>query len=168
MARGCTYKEFLNCQPLNLMGTKEAVGLARWFKKMKSVFHINNCVVECQVKYATCTLLNGAMTWTTRLQDTVKLENHLMDQKIHVFVAKQADNKRRMENNPRDDHVQQPPYKRQNVARAYTAGLILDAQAEAIKEEDVENKNLSDIDKKFKTRLDGTLRIEKMKLVTTF
>ncbi|GJS81029.1 reverse transcriptase domain-containing protein [Tanacetum coccineum] len=26
-----------------------------------------------------------------------------------------------MENNPRDDYVQKPPYKRQNVSRAYTA-----------------------------------------------
>ncbi|GKA32201.1 reverse transcriptase domain-containing protein [Tanacetum coccineum] len=34
----------------------------------------------------------------------------------------QADNKRRIKNNPRDDYVQQPPHKRQNVARAYTAG----------------------------------------------
>ncbi|GJX15580.1 hypothetical protein Tco_0216412 [Tanacetum coccineum] len=33
-----------------------------------------------------------------------------------------ADNKRRMYNNPKDNHVQQPPYKRQNVARAYTVG----------------------------------------------
>ncbi|GKC24533.1 reverse transcriptase domain-containing protein [Tanacetum coccineum] len=35
---------------------------------------------------------------------------------------RQADNKRRMENNPRDDYVQQPPYKRQNVTKAYTTG----------------------------------------------
>ncbi|GKA95368.1 reverse transcriptase domain-containing protein [Tanacetum coccineum] len=27
-----------------------------------------------------------------------------------------------MDNNPKDNHVQQPAYKRQNVARAYTAG----------------------------------------------
>nr|GEU45929.1 hypothetical protein [Tanacetum cinerariifolium] len=29
-ARGCTYKEFLNCQPLNFKGTPGAVGLAYW------------------------------------------------------------------------------------------------------------------------------------------
>ncbi|GJV33452.1 reverse transcriptase domain-containing protein [Tanacetum coccineum] len=29
-----------------------------------------------------------------------------------------------MDNNPRDDHVQQPPYKRQNVARDYNVGPI--------------------------------------------
>ncbi|GJS97255.1 reverse transcriptase domain-containing protein [Tanacetum coccineum] len=39
IARGCTYKEFLNCQPLNFNGT------------------------EGVVKYATCTLLNGSLTW---------------------------------------------------------------------------------------------------------
>ncbi|GJQ95934.1 putative reverse transcriptase domain-containing protein [Tanacetum coccineum] len=33
-----------------------------------------------------------------------------------------ADNKRRFDDNPRANHVQQPPLKRQNVARAYTAG----------------------------------------------
>ncbi|GJX71983.1 hypothetical protein Tco_0309154 [Tanacetum coccineum] len=62
-ARVCTYKEFLNCQPLNFKGTKGAVGLTHWFEKMECVFHINNCTVECQVKYATCTLLGGALTW---------------------------------------------------------------------------------------------------------
>ncbi|GKF63895.1 reverse transcriptase domain-containing protein, partial [Tanacetum coccineum] len=62
-ACGCTYKEFLNYQPLNFKETKGATGLAHWFEKMESVFHITNCVVECQVKYATCTLLCGALTW---------------------------------------------------------------------------------------------------------
>nr|GEU60535.1 reverse transcriptase domain-containing protein [Tanacetum cinerariifolium] len=47
-ARVCTYKEFLNYQQLNLKGTKGAVGLACWFEKMESVFHISNCIVECQ------------------------------------------------------------------------------------------------------------------------
>ncbi|GKD01523.1 reverse transcriptase domain-containing protein, partial [Tanacetum coccineum] len=57
-----------------------------------------------------------------RLQDAIKLANSLMDQKVRVFAARQAENKRRLENNPRDNHVQQPPFKRQNVARAYTVG----------------------------------------------
>ncbi|GKE49220.1 hypothetical protein Tco_1480478 [Tanacetum coccineum] len=30
---------------------------------MKSVFHICNCVENCQVKYTTCTLLDIALTW---------------------------------------------------------------------------------------------------------
>ncbi|GJY17827.1 putative reverse transcriptase domain-containing protein [Tanacetum coccineum] len=43
------------------------------------------------------------------------------------YAARSAENKRRMESNPRDNRGQQPPFKRQNisgqnVARAYTAG----------------------------------------------
>ncbi|GKC46311.1 reverse transcriptase domain-containing protein [Tanacetum coccineum] len=64
---------------------------------------------------------NVTLVGPTRLQDAINLENSLMDQKVRVFTARQAENKRRLENNPRDNHVQQPPYKRQNVARAYTA-----------------------------------------------
>ncbi|GKE26417.1 putative reverse transcriptase domain-containing protein, partial [Tanacetum coccineum] len=99
-ARGCTYKKFLNYQPLNFKGTEGAIGLAWWFKKIESVFNISNCAVECQVKYVGCTLLNGSLTWwnfhvrtigietesvtsvgPVRLQDAVKLANSLMDQK---------------------------------------------------------------------------------------
>ncbi|GKD48798.1 putative ribonuclease H-like domain-containing protein [Tanacetum coccineum] len=36
-------------------------------------------------------------------------------------VERQANNKRRMDNNPRDNDAQQPPYKRQNATRVYTA-----------------------------------------------
>nr|GEW75761.1 hypothetical protein [Tanacetum cinerariifolium] len=46
----------------------------------------------------------------------------LMDQKVHVYATRQAKNKRIIDNNPRDNHAKQPPYKRHNVARAYTAG----------------------------------------------
>nr|GEV18068.1 hypothetical protein [Tanacetum cinerariifolium] len=58
----------------------------------------------------------------TRLQEAIQIVNNLMDQKVCVYAARQANNKKRIENNPRDNHAQQPPYKRQNVARAYTAG----------------------------------------------
>nr|GEV83497.1 hypothetical protein [Tanacetum cinerariifolium] len=52
----------------------------------------------------------------------IKSANSLRDQKIHAYVARQIESKRRLENNPKDNHMQQPPYKRQNVARTYTAG----------------------------------------------
>ncbi|GJV56541.1 hypothetical protein Tco_1457546 [Tanacetum coccineum] len=38
-------------------------GLTRWIEKMESVFNINGCVIENQVKFATCTLLGAALTW---------------------------------------------------------------------------------------------------------
>ncbi|GJY89189.1 hypothetical protein Tco_0503817 [Tanacetum coccineum] len=31
--------------------------------RMESIFHISGCVVENQVKFATCTLLGVALTW---------------------------------------------------------------------------------------------------------
>nr|GFB45555.1 reverse transcriptase domain-containing protein [Tanacetum cinerariifolium] len=58
----------------------------------------------------------------TRLQEAIEIANSLMDQKVRVYASRQAENKIRMENNSRDNHAQQPPYKRHNVARAYTAG----------------------------------------------
>ncbi|GJU37641.1 hypothetical protein Tco_1185995 [Tanacetum coccineum] len=63
VARECTYQDFMKCQPLNFKGTEGVVGLIRWFEKMETVFHISNCPEKSQVKYATCTLLDSALTW---------------------------------------------------------------------------------------------------------
>ncbi|GJS84847.1 putative reverse transcriptase domain-containing protein [Tanacetum coccineum] len=202
VARECTYQDFMKCQPLNFKGTEGVVGLIRWFEKMETVFHVSNCLEKSQVKYATFTLLNSALTWwnsykrtigteaafamswrelikimtknndlaaytqrfqelimmctnmvpeeedrvekfigglpdniqrnvnaaePTRLQDAVRIANNLIDQKLKGYAVKNAKNKRRLEVNQRDNHGQQPPFKRpnvggQNVARAYTTG----------------------------------------------
>ncbi|GKA41469.1 putative reverse transcriptase domain-containing protein [Tanacetum coccineum] len=174
-ARECTYQDFLKCQPLSFNGTEGVVGY--------------------QVKYASCTLLNSALTWwnshkrtigikaayamswvelmrlmtevycprneelllcnrmvpnkedkvkrfikglpdniqgnviaaePTKLQDAIRVANNLMYQKLKGY-ARSAENKRRLDNNPRDNRGQQPVFKRQivggqNVARAYMAG----------------------------------------------
>ncbi|GJU82795.1 reverse transcriptase domain-containing protein [Tanacetum coccineum] len=70
-ARECTYTDFLKCQPLNFKGTKEVVGLSQWFERMEYVFHISNCTVENQVKFATCTLHSVALTWRNTHVKTV-------------------------------------------------------------------------------------------------
>ncbi|GKD53499.1 reverse transcriptase domain-containing protein, partial [Tanacetum coccineum] len=36
IARKCSYKEFMNCQPFNFKCTKGAVGLIRWFERIES------------------------------------------------------------------------------------------------------------------------------------
>ncbi|GKC27944.1 hypothetical protein Tco_1035238 [Tanacetum coccineum] len=119
------------------------------------------------------------------LQEAFEFARSLMDQKVRAYATRQSDNKRRMDNNLRDNHAQQPPYKRQNVARAYSAGLgekrdalqsartvkdqalvmtigmnipvqILNTQAKAMKEE-----NLRGMNKDFEARPDGILCIEK-------
>nr|GEV70491.1 reverse transcriptase domain-containing protein [Tanacetum cinerariifolium] len=53
------------------------------------------------------------------LQESIELENDLMDQNVRAYADRLADNKRRMDNSPGDNHDLQPPYK--NAARAYTA-----------------------------------------------
>ncbi|GJT16378.1 reverse transcriptase domain-containing protein [Tanacetum coccineum] len=55
-------------------------------------------------------------------EDAIKMASNLMDQKVRAYVAMNAENKRKFENNPWDNRVQQPPFKRQDVVRAYTAG----------------------------------------------
>nr|GEY09876.1 putative reverse transcriptase domain-containing protein [Tanacetum cinerariifolium] len=48
-----------------------------------------------------------------RFQDAIHIANQLMDKKLQGYAARSAENKRRMESNPRDNYGQQPPFKRQ-------------------------------------------------------
>ncbi|GJU16746.1 putative reverse transcriptase domain-containing protein [Tanacetum coccineum] len=70
-ARECTYQDFMKCQPLSFKGTEGVVGLIRWSEKMETVFHISNCPERYQVKYATCTLLDSALTWWNSHKRTI-------------------------------------------------------------------------------------------------
>nr|GEW61882.1 putative reverse transcriptase domain-containing protein [Tanacetum cinerariifolium] len=59
----CTYKDYLNCRTLKFKGTEGVIGLTQWFKRTESVFSINNCTAENQVKFASYTLIGSALTW---------------------------------------------------------------------------------------------------------
>nr|GEY01364.1 hypothetical protein [Tanacetum cinerariifolium] len=61
--RECTYIDFLKCQPLPFKGTEGVASLSQWCERMESVFHISNCAVENQAKFATCTIHSAALTW---------------------------------------------------------------------------------------------------------
>ncbi|GKF38766.1 hypothetical protein Tco_0118827 [Tanacetum coccineum] len=74
VARECTYQDFMKCQPLNFKGTEGVVGLIRWSEKMDTMFHISNCPKRYQVKYATCTLLDSALTWWNSHKTTIGIE----------------------------------------------------------------------------------------------
>ncbi|GJS52286.1 putative reverse transcriptase domain-containing protein [Tanacetum coccineum] len=71
-ARECTYQDFLKYQPLIYKGNDGVIGLTRWFEKMETVFHINDCPPKYQVKYASCTLQNGTLTWWNSYKGTVR------------------------------------------------------------------------------------------------
>ncbi|GJS39797.1 putative reverse transcriptase domain-containing protein [Tanacetum coccineum] len=149
--RECTYIDFLNCQPLNFKGTEGVVGLTQWLEKMKSVFHISNCTVACQVKFATCTLQGNSLTWwmfpkesdevekyagglpdmihgsvkasnPKTMQEEIEFATELMDQKILTLTERQAEKKRKFDDTSRNNQNQQQPFKRNNVAWAYTVG----------------------------------------------
>ncbi|GKD90300.1 putative reverse transcriptase domain-containing protein, partial [Tanacetum coccineum] len=145
-AREYTYQDFLKCQPLSFNGTEGVVGLTRWFKKMEMMFHISNCLEKYQVKYATCTLLNSALTWWNSLKRTIRIEAayamswaELMKLMTEVYCPRNEIQKMETEMVPNEedkvkrfigglpDNIQgnQPVFKRQNVrgqnmAIAYT------------------------------------------------
>ncbi|GJW64631.1 hypothetical protein Tco_0116515 [Tanacetum coccineum] len=74
VARECTFQDFLKCKPQNFSGTKGVVRLTRWFEKMETVFNISNCPSKYQVKYATCTLQDSALTWWNSHKRTIGVE----------------------------------------------------------------------------------------------
>ncbi|GJX05828.1 hypothetical protein Tco_0193760 [Tanacetum coccineum] len=83
VARECTYPDFMKCQPLNFKGTEGVVELIQWFEKMETVFSISNCSVENQIKFSTCTLLAGTLTWwNSHVRTIKKLEAELWNLKV--------------------------------------------------------------------------------------
>ncbi|GJT47476.1 putative reverse transcriptase domain-containing protein [Tanacetum coccineum] len=74
VARECTFQDFLKCKPQNFSRTEGVVGLTCWFEKMEIVFNISNYPPKYQVKYATCTLQDSALTWWNSHKRTIGVE----------------------------------------------------------------------------------------------
>nr|GEV77091.1 reverse transcriptase domain-containing protein [Tanacetum cinerariifolium] len=123
-ARECTYQDFLKCQPLNFNGTEGVVELTRcaltWWNSHKRTIRI-------EAAYA--------MSWTKHMKlmtevycsrnEIQKMETEMVPNKEDK--VERSTEQKRLENNLRDNHGQQPVFKRQNIkgqnmARAYTAG----------------------------------------------
>nr|GEW77679.1 reverse transcriptase domain-containing protein [Tanacetum cinerariifolium] len=69
VARKCSYKEFMICQPFNFKGSEGAVGLIRWFERTESVFSRSNCTEDCKVKFSIGTLTEEALScWNSFAQ----------------------------------------------------------------------------------------------------
>ncbi|GJZ94196.1 putative reverse transcriptase domain-containing protein [Tanacetum coccineum] len=147
VAKACTYKDFLNCQPCNFSGTEgvpigidEAYEMS-WEDLMKLMIDVycprneiqklenelwnvmvpeENDMIERFI-WGLSDNIKGNVTSSkpVRLQDTIRMANGLMDQEVRVYTARNAEQKKKFDNNPRGNHVQQPPLKRQNVAQAF-------------------------------------------------
>ncbi|GKC00746.1 reverse transcriptase domain-containing protein [Tanacetum coccineum] len=74
VARKCSYKEFMSCQPFNFKGTKGAVGLIRWFERTKLVFLCSNYTEDYKVKFATGTLTEEALSWWNSFAQPIGIE----------------------------------------------------------------------------------------------
>ncbi|GJS87675.1 hypothetical protein Tco_0770311 [Tanacetum coccineum] len=150
-ARECTYSDFLKFQPLNFKGTEGVVSLTQWFEKMEFVFHISNCAVASRSSLLLALFLLALMfsrmfleesgevekyvgglpdmiqgsvmaSKPKTIQDAIEFATELMDQKICSLADRQAKNKRKLDDTSMNNQNQQQPFKRHNVARAYTAG----------------------------------------------
>ncbi|GJT50444.1 putative reverse transcriptase domain-containing protein [Tanacetum coccineum] len=107
VARKCSYKEFMSCQPINFKGTKGAVGLIRWFERTELVFSRSNCTEDCKVKFATGTLTEEALSCiegnvTTfkpqTLEEAINIAQRLIDQVTkHTLVQVSSDHKRKFD-----------------------------------------------------------------------
>ncbi|GJX17250.1 putative reverse transcriptase domain-containing protein [Tanacetum coccineum] len=74
VARQCSYKEFMSCQPINFKGTEGAVGLIRWFERTESLFSCSNYTKDCKVKFATGTLTEEALSWWNSFVQPIGIE----------------------------------------------------------------------------------------------
>ncbi|GJV47327.1 hypothetical protein Tco_1437539 [Tanacetum coccineum] len=74
MARKCSYKEFMSCQPINFKGTEGAIGLVCWFERTELVFSCSNCTEDCKVKFATGTLTEEALSWWNSFAQPIGIE----------------------------------------------------------------------------------------------
>ncbi|GJS88629.1 putative reverse transcriptase domain-containing protein [Tanacetum coccineum] len=60
---GCSYKEFLACNPKEYNGKGGAVVLTCWIEKMESVHDMSGCSINQKVKYTAGLFVGKALTW---------------------------------------------------------------------------------------------------------
>ncbi|MFS7906624.1 putative retrotransposon gag domain-containing protein [Helianthus anomalus] len=60
---GCTYKQFLDCKPLNFDSTGGAVAFVRWAEKTDSVLRMSTFSAQQRVTYISGLFIDGALSW---------------------------------------------------------------------------------------------------------
>ncbi|GJW41928.1 reverse transcriptase domain-containing protein [Tanacetum coccineum] len=60
---GCSYKEFLACNPKEYDGKGGVVVLTRWIEKMENVQDMSGCSNDQKVKYTAGSFVGKALTW---------------------------------------------------------------------------------------------------------
>ncbi|GJS62513.1 putative reverse transcriptase domain-containing protein [Tanacetum coccineum] len=60
---GCSFKEFLTCNPKEYDGKGGAIVLTRWIEKMESAHDMSGCSVNQKGKYTASSFMGKALTW---------------------------------------------------------------------------------------------------------
>nr|GEU39056.1 RNA polymerase beta subunit, chloroplastic [Tanacetum cinerariifolium] len=138
-----TYSDFLKCQPLNFNGTEGIIGLTQWnaltwlnshvktvghdtaygmsWKSLKKITTDKYCL-RSEIKKLKIKIWNlkvkgtNVVSYTTRFQELALMCGRMFPEESDE-VEKQAENKRKHENN---NQAQQQSPKKQNVARSYS------------------------------------------------
>ncbi|GKD90699.1 reverse transcriptase domain-containing protein [Tanacetum coccineum] len=77
---GCSYKEFLPCNPKEYDGNGGAVALTRWIKKMEYVHDMSGCSIDQKVKYTAGSFVSKALTWWNS-------QIHTLNQEVVVSMS---------------------------------------------------------------------------------
>ncbi|GJR56447.1 putative reverse transcriptase domain-containing protein [Tanacetum coccineum] len=81
---GCSYKEFLYCNPKEYDGKGGVVVLTRWIEKMENVQDMSGCSNDQKVKYTTGSFVGKALTCHEMQKLESELWNHVMVGAGHV------------------------------------------------------------------------------------
>nr|GEY40045.1 reverse transcriptase domain-containing protein [Tanacetum cinerariifolium] len=74
VARKCSYKEFMSCQPFNFKGSEGTIGLICWFERTESMFSRSNSTKDCKVKFSTGTLTEEALSWWNSFAQAIRMK----------------------------------------------------------------------------------------------
>nr|GEY11968.1 hypothetical protein [Tanacetum cinerariifolium] len=147
--RECTYIDFLKCQPMSFQGTEGVVGLTRWkCFDMVELPH-KGCWIGCCLCNAMgglekddhrmfpeeaakveryigglLDMIHGSVKASKpqSMREAIEFATEMMDKKMLTHAERQAKQKRKFDDPSRNNQHQQQPFKRNNVARAYTTG----------------------------------------------
>nr|GEY48592.1 retrotransposon protein, putative, Ty3-gypsy subclass [Tanacetum cinerariifolium] len=105
--RECTYTDFLKCQPMSFQGTEGVV------ESTKVEGYIGGLP----------DMIHGSVTASKphSVQEAIEFATEMMDKKMLTHAERQTEHKRNFDDTLRNNQHQQQPFKRNNVARGYTA-----------------------------------------------
>ncbi|GKD34514.1 putative reverse transcriptase domain-containing protein, partial [Tanacetum coccineum] len=132
VARECTFQDFLKCKLHNFSVTEGVDSALTWWNSHKRTIGVDAAYAMNWAGLMKLMAEELILLCTRMIPDEEdRLERFIRGLPDNIqgndYAARSAKNKRRMESNLRDNHGQQPPFKRQNVsghnvARAYAAG----------------------------------------------